>query len=336
MSVDSTDILSRLFSFRFREVRDDQPRNEAAAQWAQADPQRDDLARLHQSLDMDFILNEFTGKMLGAIPFDGLEYTNREDEFYFLFGKHANNRCQYRLVYQGERLGEITLSRTERFGHDEIACIENWFAGLLLPLKNAIQYQRAMVMTLNDGLTGMKRASFFHELMAAELERLKRYQVPLATVMFDIDGFRQISAQFGRQTGDEVIRAVAGAIRGAVRQCDVTIRYNTDSFIVILPQIDRQQAKMAARRIQALCQMNLPAGQQTIPVSVCAGLVAADYGDSPRSMIDKLKSALFHAKMLGAGSFHMEQAGGFRGARRKVSDGFIEELFSSNDEVNHH
>jgi diguanylate cyclase (GGDEF)-like protein len=52
--------------------------------------------------------------------------------------------------------------------------------------------------------------------------------------MIDIDKFKVLNDTHGHATGDEVLRAVGGAIIAAVREDDVPARYGGEEFVVLL------------------------------------------------------------------------------------------------------
>src|SRR2546423_3865867 len=69
----------------------------------------------------------------------------------------------------------------------------------------------------HDTRTGLPNRA----LMLDQAERLLA-QVRLAAAMFiDLDGFKQVNDGFGHAAGDALLKAVAGRLRGAVREQDI-------------------------------------------------------------------------------------------------------------------
>ena len=69
--------------------------------------------------------------------------------------------------------------------------------------------------------------------------------------MVDIDKFKGLNDRHGHQVGDEVLRAVAGAIVGAVREDDVPARYGGEEFAVLLRNPTRDVAVEVGERVRA-------------------------------------------------------------------------------------
>src|SRR5207244_2965456 len=70
----------------------------------------------------------------------------------------------------------------------------------------------------------------------------------LALLMLDIDRFKQYNDRYGHAVGDQVLTAVATALKQAVRVYDVPTRYGGDEFAVILPDADTEAATRGANR----------------------------------------------------------------------------------------
>src|SRR2546425_5873672 len=90
--------------------------------------------------------------------------------------------------------------------------------------------------------------AFSHEL-AQELSRNRRYGRPLALIYLDLDDFKNVNDAHGHATGDAVLRLVADAMRGAVRQADVVGRLGGDQFGGLMPETDGDLAHAAATRL---------------------------------------------------------------------------------------
>ncbi len=93
-----------------------------------------------------------------------------------------------------------------------------------------------------DPLTKVGSRHRFHETLQIELERAERERGDMAVVKLDLDGFRELNEELGPATGDRVLRAVADALREALRTTDVLARLGADHFGLVLPGADPELA----------------------------------------------------------------------------------------------
>ena len=114
-------------------------------------------------------------------------------------------------------------------------------------LKQCMPYQErradvAQQQAAVDQLTGLSTYRVLRDRLAFEVERSKRSADAFAVLFLDLDRFKQVNDQFGHEAGNDVLRAVAGEIRQAVRASDIAARYGGDEFVVILTRTDLEGA----------------------------------------------------------------------------------------------
>ena len=122
----------------------------------------------------------------------------------------------------------------------------------------------------HDPLTGMANRLAFTEAV----HELRRDDRPVAVVLIDLDGFKDVNDRFGHATGDEVLRAVAARLLGAVRPGDLAARLGGDEFAVLAPVPDARTGAELARRIGAALE------EPPVSVEVPAALGRAGVGAS--------------------------------------------------------
>ena len=85
-----------------------------------------------------------------------------------------------------------------------------------------------------DSLTGLpNRNMFFGELDRA-VARARRQGREFAVCFIDLDRFKTINDTLGHHAGDELLKVMAGRLRGALRETDLVARLGGDEFVVLL------------------------------------------------------------------------------------------------------
>ncbi|MBI5610764.1 MAG: GGDEF domain-containing protein [Deltaproteobacteria bacterium] len=109
---------------------------------------------------------------------------------------------------------------------------------------------RAQEQVAHDALTGVASRSCLFGLGPQLLERADAEGRSLSLLMVDLDLFKQVNDRFGHQVGDEVLVAVAQAMRHSLRPSDVIARYGGEEFCVLLYGAGAVQAVEVAERIR--------------------------------------------------------------------------------------
>ncbi len=113
-------------------------------------------------------------------------------------------------------------------------------------------YQRQMYeSSTRDGLTGVYNRKYFAQKMDSDLSFARRHLIPFTLLMLDIDFFKQVNDTYGHRTGDDVIIAVADAIKTTIRTEDALARYGGEEFVVLAPGTDVNGGHALAERIRA-------------------------------------------------------------------------------------
>jgi diguanylate cyclase (GGDEF)-like protein len=113
---------------------------------------------------------------------------------------------------------------------------------------------------------------------------------PFATVMIDLNGFKQVNDALGFPVGDHVLRRVAKRIREAGRPGDFLCRIGSDEFVFVIAGLGERAA--LAPRIEALhARLCEPYVLERGPVSIGASLGIAFFPQDGSDMPQLLRSA---------------------------------------------
>jgi len=111
-----------------------------------------------------------------------------------------------------------------------------------------------------DPLTRIANRAGFRRLASQVLAAAERQGHPVALILCDIDGLKQINDVRGHAAGDEVLTGVVRGWRGALRGNDVLARLGGDEFAVLLPDTSPVGAQATVERLRAATSSSFSAG----------------------------------------------------------------------------
>lgn len=149
-----------------------------------------------------------------------------------------------------------------------------------------------------DSLTGLANRRRFRVALAREVERWRRYRVPCALLMLDIDHLKPINDKFGHPVGDMVIRQIAQTLKEVSRDNDTAARLGGEEFALLLAGVDLQRAVAAAERLRGVLGSKRVEGVGTVTVSIgVAG--CPENATSERMLYSASDDALYVSKNAG-------------------------------------
>lgn len=102
-----------------------------------------------------------------------------------------------------------------------------------------------------DALTGLPNRRHAMDRIAQAWSESQRHGSPVACVVLDADGFKQVNDAYGHDAGDVVLRELARVLRALIRKEDVLCRMGGDEFLIICPRTDKAGALELAEHLRA-------------------------------------------------------------------------------------
>ena len=155
----------------------------------------------------------------------------------------------------------------------------------------------------HDFLTTLFNGRRFEQALAQEVKSAARYGGGGAMLLLDLDHFKVVNDQFGHKAGDDLLKTVAAALRGRIRETDVLARLGGDEFGIILPQVDAGQAEVVADGIvKALRRQTAMLAEHQIRVTGSVGVALFD-GFTNIEIMAAADLAMYEAKEAGRDRF---------------------------------
>ncbi|HLT40716.1 MAG TPA: GGDEF domain-containing protein, partial [Enhygromyxa sp.] len=140
----------------------------------------------------------------------------------------------------------------------------------------AAYHEQLLRLSTTDGLTQVFNRRYFDETLDRELRRARRYDRPLALLLFDIDHLRPCNDTHGHRAGDFVLRKVAELATLRARKVDIVARHGGEEFAILCPELVDPDASVFAERLRTAVQEHeFEFEGQRIPVTISIGLAIA-------------------------------------------------------------
>lgn len=257
--------------------------------------------RLLTTLEVDRCVEIFMQAVAEDLLFDGFHYSLAypEPAINLHFGRQSRHQCSYNLSIEDIKLGELTLYRGRRFTQQELVHLEKLLCVIVHPLKNAIMYRKAVLMSQTDALTGLNNRAAFDRSIIREMSLADRHVRPLTLLLLDIDFFKKVNDDYGHAAGDEVLRVVAETFREATRSSDVTFRYGGEEFAILLDVDSLTSLDVAERIRQSLKNQVVDFEGKKINITASIGMASYQLKEGQRSLFERADKALYLAKNMG-------------------------------------
>lgn len=178
-----------------------------------------------------------------------------------------------------------------------------WLLALITGVSNLagmsqLAFMIALVrQAIRDPLTGVFSRRSGEEILELQFTIAKRSMAPLSIAFIDLDHFKSVNDTFGHEAGDSVLKLAAATISNHLRRGDMLVRWGGEEFVLILPNTDIVQARIAMMRLRHSGFGFRPDEQ---PVTASIGISALEEGiEDWRQLIEIADQRMYFAKTHG-------------------------------------
>jgi diguanylate cyclase (GGDEF)-like protein len=156
-----------------------------------------------------------------------------------------------------------------------------------------------------DDLTGLANRKLFLKQLSRAIGRAQRKGSPLAALVIDLDRFKSVNDTLGHDTGDALLREVAGRLNRNLRIGDFTGRWGGDEFVVCLEDFgEAGNAAAAAQKLLLVLSEKFEVGNSEVYATPSIGIsLYPESGDTAERMVKAANIAMHEAKKRGGGRF---------------------------------
>jgi len=151
---------------------------------------------------------------------------------------------------------------------------------------------------LHDALTGLPNRTNFYRRSEAALQDVSAHGGRTATLLMDLDRFKEVNDTLGHDSGDRLLETIANRLRMVVTEPGMVARLGGDEFAVLLPDIDTtEQALAVAEQLQHQLTQPIVIDALTLEVGVSIGIaMCPDHGRDLTTIMQRADVAMYTAK----------------------------------------
>lgn len=265
---------------------------------------------LFRILELEALLKSYADQFKMLVNFDSIGFKQKEEDIDLVIGEPQRHHINYNLVLSDKSLGQLAFSRAKPFKKPEIEQVENSLSYLVHPLRNALLYYKAKQSASRDVLTGVGNRTLMDSAISREISRTKRHKENFSIMVVDCDHFKEVNDTHGHLAGDSALKAIAGVLLEAVRECDLVFRFGGDEFVIGLNNTDLDGAIAVAERIrEKTAALTISGTDIKSPLSVTVGLAQLQPEDDFGSLFERADQALYFAKEKGRNRISVAKQG---------------------------
>ena len=212
---------------------------------------------------------------------------------------------------------ESVIARSEKDGRDIIWSVSGdaradaagnfiGFRGHIVDVTRERQSaEETSQMAMNDALTGLLNRRHMTALLGRTVTAYMPQRRPCATMLIDLDRFKQVNDTLGHAVGDALLKQVAARLVKVIGEKERICRLGGDEFQVMLPDIDDRGrlGEMAEAIITALSEPYSIEGDRCM-IGASVGIAIAPFdGETADELVRNSDLALYAAKHSGRGRF---------------------------------
>lgn len=197
------------------------------------------------------------------------------------------------LMVNNEVIGVMSIQSMKENAYESndvntLKVIGNYAA---IALKNASEYKKMEEKAIYDSLTGFLTK---REILAegnAVREGFLKTQKSFCLLMIDIDDFKTVNDTYGHLIGDNIIKLVTNTISKLIRPMDYIGRYGGDEFLLICPNINKNNALRLAERIRQVIENTDYIVDENVIIKTTISTGVYEFNNSSLSIIEGINLA---------------------------------------------
>ncbi|UNL85812.1 EAL domain-containing protein [Priestia koreensis] len=171
-------------------------------------------------------------------------------------------------------------------------------------VKNSVRY-----IDYQDELTGLPNGGLFNTLAHNMLEKAKKEKTSVSVLLIDLDRFRYVNEQYGRDVGDQLLKEVVKRIKKLLVANDILSRFGSDNFLLVTSGLTRNEVHSLAKDMLEAIQEVFFIEGESISLSASIGVSLFPKNSLVlNTLIRQADLAMYHTKKHGRNNLSFYEA----------------------------
>jgi len=200
------------------------------------------------------------------------------------------------LIIDGKLYGLINFDSPiqNAFTEEQVSIMEYVRTQLSIAIKNMKLYERTVMLSRYDQLTGLMNRHYFEEIVLLRLMSCKLSGKSFVLVVCDVDYLKQVNDNSGHLSGDTLLIACAKSIKIACGDNALVSRFGGDEFVAVVFDTDEHSVASAIEEERRRLMLN-KFGNWSYSFSFgLSSLIGSD--ESYYSILRRADQAMYHEK----------------------------------------
>ena len=163
-------------------------------------------------------------------------------------------------------------------------------------------------LTHYDVLTSLPNRVLLVDRLHQAMAQSKRRKQILAVAYLDLDGFKEINDEHGRDAGDRLLTSLAFDMKCALREGDTLARLGGDEFVAVMIDLDDAAASASILdQLREAAAEPVQVGDLSLRVSASIGVTFYPQSEEadPDTLLRQADQAMYQAKLAGGNRYHI-------------------------------
>jgi len=198
------------------------------------------------------------------------------------------------------------------------------FVTIYMDITEVHKHQRELEYLAHfDALTALPNRVLLADRLRQGMAQVQRRGQQLGLAYLDLDGFKAINDSQGHDMGDQMLLALAGRMKQALREGDTLARLGGDEFVAVMMDLPGpQDAVPLLTRLLAAADTPVSLLGRELQVSASVGVTFYPQGEDvdAEQLLRQADQAMYQAKQAGKNRFHFFDAAHDQNQRGQLED----------------